>query len=60
MPQIPLHMLWHYVGKNVGGDNCMAITSENRFGLVDIQDLVLDAKRRHRRELWKYFIMLLT
>ena len=36
-----------YVRKNVGDDNCMAITSEKRFRLVDIH-LVLDAKRRHR------------
>jgi hypothetical protein len=35
MPQISFHMLWHYVRKNVGSDNCMAITSEKRFGLVD-------------------------
>ena len=36
-----------YVRKNIGDDNCMAITSEKRFRLVDIH-LVLDAKRRHR------------
>jgi hypothetical protein len=55
MPHIPLHMLRNYVRKNVGGNNCMAITSEKRFGLVDIQHMVMDSKRRHRNEFWEVF-----
>ena len=57
MPLIPLHMFWSYVRKNVGGENRKAIVSEERFGLVDIQNLLLDAKRCHRHGLWKYYVV---
>jgi hypothetical protein len=43
MPHIPIHMLRNYVRKNVGGNNWIAPTSEKRFGLVDIQHLVMDS-----------------